>query len=233
MAWHHVAGVISGVFVLTWIFSGWLSMGPPVPWEKPFDPQRMTAGTAAFAGNTEADFPMNAAALHPLASRDAREASVVWVLGRPTIVLTNASAETELIDAATGDSTQLREADLIAAAPKLLSDAHLIESRTLEREDAYWYSRRGERHVPVLRFSFDDVDRTWVHVDPHTGKVVGWMRDSDRIHRWLFNALHSFDFRWLLDARPAWDLLLWVLSIAGLTISVSGVVIGWKHLVRK
>jgi hypothetical protein len=128
---------------------------------------------------------------------------------------------------------QLPEADLIAAAPKLLADAKLIETQTLEREDTYWYSRRGERRVPVLRFKFDDADRTWIHVDPRTGKIVGWLRDSDRIHRWLFNALHSFDFRWLLHARPAWDLLLWGLSIAGLVISVSGVVIGWKYLTRK
>ncbi len=233
MAWHHIAGVIGGVFVLTWIFSGWLSMGPPVPWEKPFDPRPMAAGIAAFAGNTDADFPMDAATFHRLADRNVREASFVWILGRPTIVVMNERTETELIDAATGNTMQLRKADLEAAAPKLLADAKLIESQALEHEDAYWYSRRGERSVPVLRFKFDDADQTWVHVDPRTGKIVGWMRDSDRIHRWLFNALHSFDFRWLLDARPAWDLLLWALSIAGLTISVSGVVIGWRHLKRR
>ena len=28
MAWHHIAGLIGGVFVLTWMFSGWLSLNP-------------------------------------------------------------------------------------------------------------------------------------------------------------------------------------------------------------
>jgi uncharacterized iron-regulated membrane protein len=28
MAWHHVTGLIAGVFVLTWMFSGWLSLNP-------------------------------------------------------------------------------------------------------------------------------------------------------------------------------------------------------------
>ena len=36
----------------------------------------------------------------------------------------------------------------------------------------------------------------------------------------------------LLAYRPAWDLVVIVLSLAGLVISVSGVVIGWRRLVR-
>lgn len=232
MAWHHVAGVGGGVFVLTWVFSGWLSMGPPVPWEKPFDAAKIARGAAAFAGNTTADFPMQQTKLAQLAGRDTREASFVWVLGRPAIVLMDADARPALIDAATGSESASQESGLIAAAPRLIPDARLVATQRLEQEDAYWYSRRGERPLPVLRFIFDDTDQMWVHVDPRTGRILGWMRASDRIHRWLFNALHSFDLRWLLQARPLWDILLWVLSIAGLIISASGVAIGWRHLRR-
>lgn len=232
MAWHHIAGVIGGIFVLTWIFSGWLSMGPPVPWEKPFDPKLMSRGAAAFSGNSGPDFPADLAKLQQLSGRHAREASFVWVLGKPAVVLLDAEAQPTLIDAATGSEWALQDAELIAAAPKLIADADLVGTRRLDEEDAYWYSRRGERSTPVLRFVFDDPDRMWVHVDPRTGKIVGWMRASDRIHRWLFNALHSLDFRWLLQARPLWDIVMWLLSIAGLIVSVSGVVVGWRHLRR-
>jgi hypothetical protein len=232
MAWHHIAGVIGGVFLLTWIFSGWLSMGPPAPWERPFDPLKMQAGVSAYTGNTEAHFPVAAGVLTSLAPHRAVEAMFDWALGRPRIELKDAAARSTILDARTGTATTLDEAALIAAAPQLIADANLIASQRLEREDAYWYSRRAERALPVLRFVFDDPDRTWVHVDPRTGKVVGWMRRSDRVHRWLFNALHSFDFRWLLASRPAWDIVMWLLSLAGLVISVSGVTIGWKHLNR-
>ncbi len=233
MAWHHLAGVIGGVFLLTWIFSGWLSMGPPVPWERPFDAQRMRAGVSAYSGNADARFPATTDALQALGSYRAVEATFDWALGQPRIELKDANAHSTIVDARSGVVAALDEAALIAASPRLLADANLIDSQRLEREDAYWYSRRTERALPVLRFVFDDVDRTWVHVDPRTGKVVGWMRHSDRIHRWLFNALHSFDFRWLLASRPSWDVLLWLLSLAGLVISVSGVTIGWRHLTRR
>lgn len=61
---------------------------------------------------------------------------------------------------------------------------------------------------------------------------MGWLRESDRINRWLFNALHSFDFRLLLAHRPAWDIVMWVLSLAGCTICVTSIVIGWRAVRR-
>jgi uncharacterized iron-regulated membrane protein len=230
MAWHHLAGIVGGVFVVTWIFSGWLSMGPPVPWDSKVDFQRMSAGNAAFLGNVRPEFPAPADVLRSLNARDVREASFVWGLGRPLLVLKSRDGGSVVLDATTGSPRMFEEAALTAAAPRLLSDARLVATQRLEQEDAYWYSRRADRPLPVLRFIFDDPDRTWVHVDPRTGQVLNWMRHSDRIDRWLFNALHSLDFRLLLAHRPAWDIVMWLLSLAGIVVSISGVVIGWRRL---
>ena len=230
MAWHHLAGVVGGVFLLTWIFSGWLSMGPPLPWNNDFDARRMAAGNAAFLGNEQPDFPAPVSVLNSLNDREVREAAFVWALGRPLLVLKSRDSEFDVIDARTGSPGDLEQAELIATAPRLLGDAQLVTTERLEHEDVYWYSRRGERSLPVLRFIFNDLDRTWVHVDPRTGQVLSWMRHSDRVDRWLFNALHSLDFRLLLAHRPAWDLLMWTLSLAGIVISISGIVVGWRRL---
>ena len=230
MAWHHIAGLVGGVFVVTWIFSGWLSMGPPVPWASDPDVARMTAGNAAFVGNGQPRFATSLTVLNALSDRDTDQASFIWAVGRPLLLLKSATGEITALDAATGSPHALDERALIAAAPRLLSNYRLLETQRLEHEDAYWYSRRGDRPLPVLRFIFDDPDRTWVHVDPRTGQVLNWLRRSDRLDRWLFNALHSLDFRWLLSHRPAWDILMWLLSLAGLLISITSVVIGWRRL---
>lgn len=230
MAWHHLAGIVGGVFLLTWIFSGWLSMGPPVPWNSELDVERMAAGNAAFVGNDRPDFPISPAVFNMLDGRDVSQASFVWALGRPLLLLKSRDGELSAIDAGTGASHTFDDHELIAAAPRLLRDAHLVETQRLEQADAYWYSHRADRPLPVLRFIFDDPNRTWIHVDPLTGQVLNWMRHGDRVDRWLFNALHSLDFRWLLSHRPAWDLVLWLLSLSGLVISVTSVVIGWRRL---
>ena len=67
---------------------------------------------------------------------------------------------------------------------------------------------------------------------PRSGEILGRSDSSRRSYRWLFNALHSFDFPLLVAFRPAWDIVVWLLSLVGLTISVSGIVIGWRRLVR-
>jgi hypothetical protein len=232
MAWHHIAGVIGGLFLLTWIFSGWLSMGPPVPWEREFDPRPRAAAMTALAGNSQPHFPAQLETLQQLAGEDVREASFMWALGKPQIVLTDPMGQTRVIDALTGQDRVLSESELTSQASGSFSSARLVATERLEQEDAYWYSRRADVTLPMLRFKFDDPDQTWAHVDPKTGALVGWLRASDRIHRWLFNSLHSFDFGWLLKHLPVWNVLMWALSLAGLSISVSSIVIGWRRLSR-
>jgi len=232
MAWHHVAGVIGGVFVLTWIFSGWLSMEPQVPWSRELDPRRPAAASLTLAGTNEPEFPASMEALAALQGADAREAALMWALDAPQIVLTNGEGERTVIDARSGEPRAFSDEMLRARAAYAVPRAALAASERLVHEDAYWYSRRGTPTLPVLRFKFDDEEQTWMHVDPTTGRLVGWLRKSDRMQRWLFNGLHSFDFRWLLAHRPAWDVLMWVLSIAGLTICTTSIVIAVRVLRR-
>jgi hypothetical protein len=230
MAWHHLAGIIGGVFLLTWIFSGWLSMGPPVPWNSEPDVDRMVVGNAAFVGNDRAAFPSPLGVLNALKDRDLAQATFAWAVGRPLLLLKSHTGEIDVLDATTGAPHALDASELVAAAPRLLGNARLVKAVRIEQADAYWYSRRADCPLPVLRFIFDDADSTWVHVDPRTGQVLGWLRHSDRVDRWLFNALHSLDFRWLISHRPAWDIVMWLLSLAGLVISISSVIVGWRRL---
>ena len=102
----------------------------------------------------------------------------------------------------------------------------------LTEEDVYWYSHHRKRPLPVLRVQFDDANRSWLFIDPATGEIAGLSDSSARTYRWLFNFLHDYDLPVLLRNQPARDILVWLLSIAGLVISVSGVVIGWRTLAR-
>lgn len=79
---------------------------------------------------------------------------------------------------------------------------------------------------------FDDPQQSWLHVDPATGAMLGQMGSGGRSNRWLFNALHSLDFPWMLAWPPLRYILIWILSGAGLAISISGVVIGLRRLRR-
>jgi hypothetical protein len=55
---------------------------------------------------------------------------------------------------------------------------------------------------------------------------------TQRVGRWLFNLMHSWDWQPLL-ARPLLrESLLIAMSIGGLVIALSGIVLGWRRLRR-
>jgi hypothetical protein len=91
----------------------------------------------------------------------------------------------------------------------------------------------GDKPLPIWRLVFDDAHATWVHLDPHTGAVLGRSDTGRRTSRWLFAMLHSWDWLPLLERRPLWDIVLVALSAGGTLLSVTGVVIGWRRLGRK
>jgi uncharacterized iron-regulated membrane protein len=223
MAWHHVTGLIAGVFVLTWMFSGWLSLNPGEYFTGRNTTQEMLQ---RYAGH---DAPTIAARL-PTPQAAAVEARFAWLDGSPMMIVTSRDGTHRPLDVTSGELAELTPDRLWTAATKLLPRARITEQRILREYDAYWYAHHHDRELPVLRAVFDDDAKTWFHMSPVTGDIVGRVDDSRRTYRWLFNALHSFDFQLLLTYRPAWDIVVWLLSILGTVVSVSGVVIGWRYL---
>ena len=223
MAWHHVTGLIAGLFVLTWMFSGWLSLNPGE-----YFAGRNTARETLqrYAGH---DAPNIATKLPTLPSAIV-EARFVWLDGTPLMIAASRDGSLRPLDMTSGELAALPPDRLWTAATKLLPQARIVERLILSEYDAYWYAHHHDRELPVLRAVFDDEAKTWFHISPVTGDIVGRVDNSRRTYRWLFNALHSFDFQLLLKYRPAWDIVVWLLSILGTIVSMSGVVIGWRYL---
>ncbi|MTJ84379.1 MAG: PepSY domain-containing protein [Telmatospirillum sp.] len=231
MLWHHWAGLGGGLFLLTWVASGWLSVNPN-GW---FDRGGLSRDQQIrYAAMDPAGPVLPSAAALPAGpgGAGAVEARFIFVGGREVILLSDRSGDRTVIDGVSGMPAVWDDAVLFRAAAALYPDARLVRGARLTEEDAYWYSHHRHRPLPVLRAEFDDENRTWVHIDPGTGELLGRLDRSDRQYRWLFHAAHSLDFGPLLRHRPAWDLVVWILSAAGLAVSISGLIVGWRRLAR-
>ena len=227
MKWHHVAGLAGGFFLLTWIFSGWLSV----------DPGRFFASggvsdeaRAAYDG----DAPFAATDINRLArlAPAARRVEFARAAGRLFVRIEQPGAAVRHLDAATLAPYALDEAAMHDRARGLVPAARHVVAERLTASDAYWYSVGTAVPLPVLRFKFDDAARTWVHVDPATGELLGGIDARGRLYRWLFDGLHRWDFGPLLRHEPARQLWIWLLSLAGLVISVTSIWIAWRRLRR-
>jgi hypothetical protein len=227
MLWHHVAGLFGGIALTLWIFSGWLSV----------DPFRLFLGgsglqardVAAYDG--AASLPaMDIERLAAASGAGAKRVEIRWAAGRPWVTAQGGGAEERVLDATTLEPARMDEPALLAAASKLLPGAALADVEVLTAPDAYWYELASLPRLPVLRLRFDDAARTWVHLDPTTGRLLGSLDRRGRAYRWFYDLCHKWDLNVLMLNRPAWDLLLWVLSLVGIVTSVSGIYVGWRRL---
>lgn len=228
MKWHHVTGLIGGVALTAWMFSGWLSV----------DPFRLfasggvgEAARVAYAGAGRVP-PIDLAALSRSAS-GAKRVEITWTGGRPLLLVQRARAAQAVLDPATLAPARLNERALVVtAAVRLLPGVPIAGVDRLTAPDYYWYEVGEPPRLPVLRIRFGDPAGTWVHVDPVTGQLLGDLDRRRRIYRTAFDLLHKWDINPLTLHRPVWDVVLWLLSLLGLATSVTGIVIGWRRLAR-
>ncbi|MCJ2188809.1 PepSY domain-containing protein [Novosphingobium beihaiensis] len=232
MKWHHVTGLAGGIFVITWTFSGWLSMSP----FGGFGSGDAPAIAKRYEGETHPRFAAPDLAVLAASARGAVELRFAHIDGRPTVLAVDQDGAVSAIDGISAKPARPAKRDLEALARKAVPQGRLVDTDLLREHDLYWYTtgdaRKAARPVPVLRMTFDDPDESWLYIDPETGELLAQSSKGRRTYRWLFSALHSFDLPFFLAFRPLRDGLMILLSITGLIVSVSGIVVGWRYLVR-
>lgn len=240
MRWHHVTGLVFGLVLVTWSFSGLMSMNP----FGVFDAKGATPDTAAYRGGEPGDLRLQMTttqALELLRHAGFAASEIEWrvVAGRPYLLARGSAGATRLIvPAAVGHAVADRwTIGQLAAAGARLMASRVVSARLLDAYDAY-YVRRGpasmyaaaDRPLPVLRLEFADAGRTIAYLDPHTGDLALSADRAQRTGRWLFNFLHSWDLPRLLRNAAARDVALIALSAGALVVAITGSVIGWRRL---
>ncbi|BEU97714.1 PepSY domain-containing protein [Acidovorax sp. DW039] len=241
LRWHHTVGLLFALVTITWIFSGLMSMNP---W-KMFDSGAPALRTAAMHGGPLQITPMasnpmaSVQALLASASPNTRELRWARTAGYPLVQAWTPTGAPTVLHAATAQRHLLTPETLSTAAARLL-DAPVQRTVTLTDYDLHYYDRAAhtmtggtDKPLPVLRVVFADAHATWVHIDPHTGAVLGRTDSHRRTSRWLFGMLHSWDWLPLLERRPLWDAVMILLSLGGAALSLTGVVVGWRRLKLK
>ncbi|MBO9575697.1 MAG: PepSY domain-containing protein [Sphingobium sp.] len=227
MLWHHVAGLVGGIFLTLWIFSGWLSVDPGHLFTSP-DPaegveQRYSSGKPLP--------PIDVTRLSQAAA-GARLVSVSDHAGLPSVTLFGADGARRVLALPSLSPAVPQRSAIEQAAKGLVPAGKLADATLLTEPDAYYYDIGAKPRLPALRLRFADPDRTWLYLDPVTGEVLNGVDTRRRTYRWLYDMFHKWDLNVLTLNRPLWDILLWAFSLIGLVTSVSGVWIGWKRLRR-
>lgn len=228
--WHFWVGLIGGFAALLWAFSGYLSTNPGRVFSSA-NPSR-----EELKNYQGVQPPSVLLQWQPTASMS-NEKDVVEIqaryLGDKAALYAVTRSEKIIAQHVEGTSNQFDEGDLLQAASRAFG-ANAVRDYTLLNEyDNYYYLRHEQsaldRPLPVLRVRFNDAAATTIYLDPQSGRLLLKQDASRRVYRWLYSALHHWDFGWL-QWRPLWQ--AWMLPLVGMGIVLGGtsVVLGWKRL---
>jgi len=240
--WHYLLAAGFGLATFTWIFSGLMTMDPG-NWSPGPDPSGKEVRTFA-GGDLDASLfrvtPAEAfvrlqACVHPV------ELGMLLFQGRPYYLAEGRKGEAQLLSARQSSAdggagaciSELPSDELRIASQKVAGGAPILDAARLTAYDAYYYDRDRQKPLPVLRIRFADPRRTWLYVNPRTGLIAARYTNRSRLERWLYSGLHDLDFPFLYWHRPAWDLTVIGLSIGGLALSLTSIVLALKYLRRQ
>jgi uncharacterized iron-regulated membrane protein len=215
MAWHHLAGLATGVLTLTWVFSGLVSMNPWGFLDSPDDPARgRIAGPPPNFEALQGALESTAAHLPP-----AGQARLAPIDGRVFVVTADRRFD-EL-----GHPTPLRQADLALAAHRL---GDVADQRLMDHEDRYYFSHHDTVALPVWRVILRDGRR--YYLDPRSAAVLADIDADAKGYRWLHEGLHRLDVIPGLRRGPIWAFAVLAL-LAAVTFGVgTGVWLGWRRI---
>ena len=231
MRWHHVTGLVFGLTALTWVFSGLLSMNPAN-----LNPDEAASVEEALVFTGTPLIPSDFAMLRAMPGTQLLEAELLHFDRQPFYRCSDRNGILSLQYAGSDVPRLPSVANLLERASRLMPGATLIDATVLQEFDEYYYTHHGtdgSLPLPVLRLQFGDPERTRFYVDVASGQVLGRSTQRNRVYRWLYNGLHSFDFKWLRERRPLWDIVVLTFCAGGLALAVIGLIAAVRRLRRE
>jgi len=224
-AWHHWLGLVAGTLTLTWLFSGWLSV-TPFGWFS--SPGITVQDRLAFAGGPLEHSDLS---LMPAIGTRSDVLEVEWrrVGGKLYLSALDRSRR-RLLDPHSGETAGPLDEEVLRRAVQATRPGVPMQAEMLLDGDDYYYSHHHQAALPVLRVRFMTPDETTFYADPASGRLAAHVDRNSKWNRWLFNALHQFDFSYAVRSRPVWDVTVVSLCLLGCVLAASGLLLGWRRL---
>lgn len=235
LRWHHISGMIFGIFALTFVFSGMMSLVDLPSWMQKGKKQNREIRFRGRQGG------MIAAESYLLDYRKILDSlpevkNIEWSsFGKYPYYTVHTATGKRYFDAS--DSVRLSPfrltEEMIRETVRKIhgGDTPYTITRLTDWDDDY-YSRRGMLSLPVYKVVVGDELHTRHYFNPAT-LYHRQTDDNVRLRGILYNGLHSLNFKFLTDRPVLWNMVMYILLAGGTFLSLSGVVLTLKWLRRK
>ncbi|WP_046149195.1 PepSY domain-containing protein [Parabacteroides sp. HGS0025] len=232
--WHHIIGTVFGLFVLTFTFSGMMSLARVQDWGLRAKLDINPAQELRKLAPSPLDYPLDYRDVIQAYPGQIRQ--LEWgcfgdipfytILTDANDIVVNANSEH------TVSPLKLDTEDIHSVLTQVHGTECAMDIRLLEEYDTYYISRKRKLDLPVWKVTIEDIDKSCYYINPGNGQYR-YVNTPARWNHWMYPALHSLNIKILVDHPILWNIVMWGLMLGGTFVSLSGVWLGIKFLRRK
>jgi uncharacterized iron-regulated membrane protein len=226
MRWHHLLGLFAGIFVLTWILSGWLSMDHGRLFSRG-QPSAVEAAHYSGLPLAEGLARSNVAGLRNMGA--AKEIDFSIVAGQAIAIAWGKNGQPKRF---TAEGQILSEQALMALSGHAVTSAWPggAEINIAKMTPFDLYALAEGWPATALRITDRSGTRPDIYIDGVDGHILTVMNASRKAYAWIYYGLHTFNFPGLAERPLLREILVLVPLLFGFVFSITGIVIGWQHL---
>ncbi len=225
--WHHVLGLTAGLFLLAWIFSGWLSMDHGRLFSRGYVSADETAGMAGMS-LSEAAAKIQLADLQQLGA--AVEVRLQAANGHPFLLVRRSSSEAAVVEPGGESHSFLPDDWLLAGVQAAFPGEKNILA--VEGTPIDLYARAEELPDSARLFLLEGPSARRAYVDALSGELLSVQDPSRRAYAVVYYALHTYKFQAFVGRDTLRTTLMLLPLLAGSALSITGVVIAYRRLRR-
>lgn len=229
--WHHLLGLVFGLFVLTFVFSGYMSMRPVPQWmKKTYQVRNLQED---FNGTLRLDmFQLDAQKV--IQSTPGIKRLTWTMIGPKAYYKVETTERTFLLDAGRDSLTpfEFNEQETRNLMEAVRGRDGEVTVTLLEDYDFYYVYIRNDYPLPVYRAEVSDPDGSTYYLNPKDGSLR-YYNNNTKWRKWLYSGLHTFSIPFFKHHKGLRDTIFWVLMIGGCAVSVTGVYMGTRVLARR
>lgn len=227
--WHHIIGFFFGFFVFMFILSGFMSLNSLPKWfmknEDTDLSERLFDEAPLVLGDLRGDYR----AILSAYPGDVKSIALKRYEDRQFYNVQTSEKEVAL-EVVGGEVVplSLTQAEVGQKMDRVLRHPYTMVLMT-EPDNYYGGSRRTP--LPAYKVEVQDKDHTTLYISTETGRTRSYTARS-KVERWIYPAFHTFKIKPFVSHPVAREVFLWILLLAGVVVSFTGVVLGIKYIKR-
>lgn len=231
--WHHISGLFFGIFLLTWAFSGAISMNKIPQWlVKTHGDYRVTPsqlrGKRLPLSNYVPDY-RRIKEFYP----DVKEIEFSHYQDIPVFNIIAGNREVSIDASGSSIKELFLPQNQIEKSIYAVHDSSASFTINLINEyETYYLGRKDKLPLPVYKVSINNPDKSLYYINPATGDFK-YLNKSRKLKIWLFNALHYLQIKGLYEKTTLWKTVMWVLCTGGALVSLTGIRLSVRFIRRK